>query len=69
MKLVHPKHGIVVTVDNRHDETRLRALGYRNAPEAPKAQPQLPVHVVVTEEAPETPDEAPKRRTRSPKSE
>lgn len=68
MKLVHPKHGISVPVDNRRDETRLRALGYVDVPEASAAQPELPLAEVAEPTEPETPAEAPKPRTRSRKS-
>lgn len=68
VKLVHPKHGISVPVDNRRDETRLRALGYVDVPEAPAAQPELPIAEVAEPTEPETPAEAPKPRTRSRKS-
>ena len=68
MQLVHPKHGISVPVDNRRDETRLRALGYVDVPEAPAAQPELPIVELPEQLEPETPVEAAKPRTRSRKS-
>lgn len=67
MQLVHPKHGVSVPVDNRRDETRLRALGYVDVPEAPAAQPELPLPEVVEQPEPEAPVEAPKPRSRARK--
>lgn len=66
MKLTHPKLGTSVNVDNRRDEIRLKAHGYREAPEAPRPEPK-PEPVAPVTEIPETQEDAPKPRSRSRK--
>lgn len=68
MKLTHPKLGTSVNVDNRRDEIRLKAHGYREPPEAPKPEPKPEPEAPVMEQ-PVIQEDAPKPRSRSRKTE
>lgn len=64
MKLTHPRLGTSVNVEHRRDEIRLKAFGYREAPEAPRPKPKPEPEPVIQEDAPE-----PRSRNRKTESE